>query len=179
MNVAVGAYVVDVLAAVAAPVAVDCGAGGRRYCARKVRQIIVHPVGARMNVEFVNVSIGTDEVHMLAAIGSPIGVESTALCGRDPERDDGEIGGGDVAGIIVLQIDAALVACRQGSAWELVERYPIVDERLGRVLPVVDDARHLAAGVDRDDVLLNGAGLVLRRIGVQLKSKTGVCHDVG
>ena len=81
--VAIGPDVVDVLAAVASPIAIDCGARHGQHGSCKVSEIIVDPVGAGVNVEFVDVAVGANVIDVLTVIGTPVASEGGASGGRD------------------------------------------------------------------------------------------------
>ena len=87
VDVAVGVDEVDVLTAIASPISVERAAGRSRSTVAQDREVVIDPSGPRMNVHFVDVAVGVDEVDVLTAIASPISVERTAgPCGAPPVK---------------------------------------------------------------------------------------------
>src|ERR1700692_573319 len=78
VNVSIGAEEVYMLAVITPPVSIQRTSGCRRDSARELIQIVVHPSGPGMDVKFVNMSIGSNEVHMLTAVASPVSIQRTS-----------------------------------------------------------------------------------------------------
>src|SRR5579875_606685 len=159
-------------------IAVQRAPCGGIWRSRGRRQVGVRPV-VRIN-QFADMAVAADIVDMLLAIeGSLVAVKGASWRRWYAERADRIRCRGDVAGVIVLQGDAAFVSGRQRGARQLVQRNPVVDQRLRRILPVVNDARHLPTGVDSDHVLLNRTGFIRGRVRVKLKTKASARDYVG
>ena len=79
----VGADEVDVLVAIGLSVGVERAAGcGDRAVSREEVEIVVDPLSVGVDVEFVHVAVGADEVDVLGVVGAPVAAERAAWRGR-------------------------------------------------------------------------------------------------
>src|SRR5215469_4784130 len=83
-NMAIPAYVVHVLAVIVllqpgSPVSAQrTSRHGSRVTLREQREIVVYPARSRMNVQLVNMPIGSYIVHVLASVETPVSVQRRA-----------------------------------------------------------------------------------------------------
>ena len=76
VEVTIGAYEVDVLATITAPVTVEGATSRGQDPTGQLREIVVLPLGdLRVGVHLVEVTIGANEVDVLATVTAPVTVE--------------------------------------------------------------------------------------------------------
>ncbi len=79
MDMAISANEVDVLAAVATPIPIERALFyGRNSTPSQHGEVIVDPASYWMDVEFMDMPIGDNEVNVLAAVTAPVGIERTS-----------------------------------------------------------------------------------------------------
>src|ERR1700692_2766577 len=90
-DVAIGVNIIDVLAAIGSPIAIQRAARDRRCALGKADEVVIDPAGARTNIELVNMAVGGDEVDVLTVVAAPIAVKLAACGGQSSVGEDGQV----------------------------------------------------------------------------------------